>query len=83
MTDDFLTTAQVDKLTGKKRPSAQWVYLKGRGIPCERNGAGEVLVLWSTVERMMGIKRPTEARAEPNWGAILGTQANKAQASAA
>jgi len=70
-------------MTGKKRPSAQWAYLKGLNLPCERNGAGEVLVLWSSVERMMGIKRPTEASAEPNWGAILGQKADKAQASAA
>jgi hypothetical protein len=72
MTDDFLTTEQVQKLTGKVRISAQRRYLRERNVAHEVNGRGEVLVLWSQVELMMGIKRPTEAAPEPNWSALYG-----------
>lgn len=73
--DDFLTTDQVRKLTGKVRLSAQRRFLRERNVPNEVNGRGELLVLWSQVELMMGIKRPTGDDApEPNWGAMYETK---------
>jgi len=75
MTDDFLTDEQVEKLTGKRRLSAQIRNLQDRGIPHDVNGAGELLVLWSVVEAKMGIERPTEAVPEPNFGAMYGSSA--------
>lgn len=75
MSNDFLTEEQVEKLTGKRRLSAQIRNLKERGIPYDVNGAGELLVLWSVVEAKMGIKRPTEAAPEPNWSAMHGKAA--------
>lgn len=75
MTDDFLTNAQVEKLTGKSRHSAQRRILQSRGLPHDVNGRGEILVLWSVVEAMMGLKRPTEAEPEPNWSAMYGKTA--------
>lgn len=76
MTDDFLTTDQVGKLTGKVRRSAQMRNLRERSIPFDVNGSGELLVLWSVVESRMGIDRPSEITPEPNWGAMhRGTQA--------
>lgn len=75
MTNDFLTEEQVAKLTGKSRHSAQRRNLRARGIPHDVNGRGEILVLWSVVEAKMGIKRPTEAAPEPNWGAMYGKTA--------
>jgi hypothetical protein len=75
MTDDFLTKVQVQKLTGKCRRSAQMRELKILGLPYDVNGRGEILVLWSVVQHKMGIKRPTEAAPEPNWGAMYGKTA--------
>lgn len=75
MTDDFLTVEQVQKLTGKYRLTAQRRFLRERRVLHEVNGRGEILVLWSQVELMMGIKRPTEAAPEPNWEAMYGQTA--------
>lgn len=75
MRDDFLTKEQVERLTGYHRRAAQMRNLKGRRIPYEVNGRGEILVLWSVVEHKMGVKRPNEAAPEPNWGAMHGKTA--------
>lgn len=74
MSNAFLTSQDVAKLTGKCRYSAQRRILQERGLPHDVNSRGEILVLWSVVEARMGLKRPEEAEPEPRWEALYGKE---------
>lgn len=77
MSDDFLTKTQVQQLTGLKRTTAQRRFLSSKNVRSDVNRRGELLVLWSEVQRMMGIKRPAkEETPEPNWDALYGKKAS-------
>jgi hypothetical protein len=67
----FLSPKDVENLTGRPRPSDQLKWLRLNGIEARRKGNGEVVVLWSAVEAILGggsAKKPKISG--PNWGAM-------------
>lgn len=69
----FLTRAELERLTGYQRPSAQVRWLRRHGWRITVNALGEPIVaLGEFNRRMVG---GVSARQEPNWGALDGTQA--------
>jgi hypothetical protein len=70
----FLSAAHLQKLTGKKRPSAQARWLSARNWKFDRNAIGEVVVLEREAERQLcsdGARgRKKDHRDEPNLGAL-------------
>lgn len=69
----FLTEADIHRLTGKKRPSAQARWLKRKGYRFTVNGLGEPIVAVAEANRKLvgGAVR----KEEPNWGAMHGPAA--------
>jgi hypothetical protein len=71
--DIFLSSAEVVRLTGRKRPTHQAQALRGMGIENRLNPAGQVIVLRRHLEEQLGMKsgRRSQTRsAEPNWSAL-------------
>lgn len=68
----FLTCAEIERLTGKKRPSAQIRWLRKRGYKIEVNGLGDPIVAVAEANRKLvgGMHARNE---EPNWGALSGS----------
>ena len=64
----FLAAPELAALTGLRRPSAQYAWLRRAGWPVERDARGRPLVLRSVVEARLGavVGRP----AAPNWEAL-------------
>ena len=52
----FLTDAELAKLTGRAKPSAQIRELERQGIPHTVNAAGRPVVLWASVEARHGLR---------------------------
>lgn len=69
----FLTQAEVERLTGKKRHSAQIRWLRKRGYKIEVNGLGEPIVAVSEATRKL-VGGSYSLQQEPNWGALNGAQ---------
>ncbi len=65
----FLTTAELQELTGRKQAGAQERALAHMGITCRRRPDGSVVVLRSHVDDIMGgSAKPTKrAEVELNW----------------
>lgn len=68
----FLTPAELEDMTGLKRPSAQYRFLLREGWPVESDAKGRPLLLRSVVlARLGGVVDNREAG--PNWSALNGT----------
>ena len=50
----FLSDEDVQRLTGRTRPSAQCRWLLANGYPHEINGLGKPLLLRSVIEQRLG-----------------------------
>lgn len=68
----FLTHAEVERLTGKKRPSAQIRWLRKRGYRIEVNGLGEPILAIAEYTRK-AVGGGYSRHEEPNWGAMNGS----------
>lgn len=68
----FLTTDEIQALTGKKFRSAQSEALRFMGIEHKLRPDGSIAVLKTHVEKVFGGIAPTksERKIEPNWSAI-------------
>ncbi len=67
----FLSTSELERLTGKRRPSAQVRWLRAHGFRFTVNGLGEPIVALGEAHRkLVGGVAP---RQEPDWGALNGT----------
>lgn len=69
----FLTPADLERLTGYRRPSAQARWLRRHGYRVTINGLGEPVVTVAEMNRHLTGGRA--ARQEPNFEALDGTQA--------
>lgn len=67
----FLTPTEVQRLTGKKRPSAQARWLRSRGYKIDVNGLGEPIVAVAEANRKL-VGGTYTRNEEPNWGALHG-----------
>lgn len=67
----FLTHAEIERLTGKKRHKAQIRWLRENGYKLEINGLGEPIVTIAEANRKLigGTRRQEQ---EPNWSALSG-----------
>lgn len=65
----FLTEAEIEALTGKKRRPSQVEALHSMGYEHSIRPDGNIIVLRAHVEEKLGLKQPKTVRAaEPNWG---------------
>lgn len=67
----FLSPAEIQRLTGKVRPSAQVRWLKLRGYRFTVNGLGEPIVANAEAVRKL-VGRSHSTPQEPNWEALHG-----------
>lgn len=70
----FLTPAEIERLTGKKRHSAQIRWLLKNGYKIEVNGLGEPIVAVAEYTRK-AVGGMAKREQQPNWGAMHGAQA--------
>jgi hypothetical protein len=64
--ETFLTPAEVEKLTGRKKAKAQLRQLARQGIRAFPDANGKPVVLRASLDESIKSKR----RKEPNWDAI-------------
>jgi hypothetical protein len=70
----FLTPSDITRLTGKKRSSAQVVWLRSKGYRIEVNGLGEpILSVAEATRKLAGGSRTKNE--EPDWAALHGPNA--------
>lgn len=71
MTPLMLTADELVRLTGRKRPSAQQIWLRRNGIRFSVNDCGEVIVARAIAERFLGVA-PAAPEREPDldWPAL-------------
>jgi len=67
----FLTHAEVERLTGKKRHSAQIRWLRSKGYRLQVNGLGEPIVAIAEYNRK-AIGGSHKRSEEPNWEVLSG-----------
>ena len=67
----FLTVSEIERLTGKKRPSAQVRWLRKKGYKIEVNGLGEPILAVAEYTRK-AVGGSVARQEEPNWGAMHG-----------
>ena len=67
----FLNPQELADLTGLKRPTAQYLWLRDNGWPVELDARKRPRLLRAAVEARMGAV-PTHKQAGPNWDAIRG-----------
>lgn len=67
LSDLFLSPGDVERLTGKKRYSAQVRWLLDHGYKCEVNGLGMPIVTVAEVERKLVGGAVRKRAQEPNW----------------
>jgi hypothetical protein len=70
----FLSPTEIERLTGRKRPSAQLRWLRKHGYRLTVNGLGEPIVAVSEANRKL-VGGTFTRHEEPNWGALHGPQA--------
>lgn len=58
----FLSEEEVERLTGRSRPSAQRRWLLEHGVPHEVNALGLPVVLIAVVEESLRAKTPNKAK---------------------
>ena len=67
----FLSPEEIQRLTGKKRPSAQIRWLRARRYKIDVNGLGEpILHVREANRKLVGGQASREE--QPNWGAMRG-----------
>jgi hypothetical protein len=69
----FLTTFELEQLTGRRRAKAQARVLLGMGISHRVNAAGDLVVSRQHVEAILGAvstERSRTRKHEPNWKAL-------------
>lgn len=66
----LLTTAEIEELTRRTKPSAQAKVLRGMGIYSVRRGDGSLAVSRLAVERVLGGVSTSRKEQEPDFGAI-------------
>lgn len=65
----FLTVNEIERLTGKHRPSAQIAWLKAHGYRFTVNGLNQPIVAVAEANRkLVGGSAPRQQ--EPNWDAL-------------
>lgn len=67
----FLTALEVERLTGKKRHSAQIRWLRDKGYRIVVNGLGEPILAIAEYNRK-AVGGGYARQEEPNWGAMSG-----------
>lgn len=69
----FLTSDELEELTGYKKPSLQKRWMTARGWRFEENAAGHPKILRALVEKQMGgsASATVPKKQKPNLGAIL------------
>lgn len=70
MSSLFLDDADLERLTGRKRPAAQIDWLRDHGYRHEINGAGRAVVVRAEVEARLVSKVARGRSTEPNWSAL-------------
>ena len=68
----FLTPSELVELTGIKRPSAQFEWLRQNGWPVELDARRRPKLLRAVVEARMGAV-PLHQQSAPNWEALRGS----------
>lgn len=79
----MLTVDELERLTGRKRPTAQAGWLKRQGLAYRVNDCGEVIVARGVAERFLGVQQaPAGRQADLDWPAMrrLGIVAPKGNA---
>jgi Domain of unknown function (DUF4224) len=66
----FLTPAEIERLTGKMRPSAQIRWLRKRGYRIDVNGLGEPILAIAEYNRKAVGGSSYSRHEEPNWSAL-------------
>lgn len=69
------TEAMIERITGKKRPSAQARQLKRQRIPFRLNSLKQPLVLESDIQQWIGAN--STEKDGPNWSAMRGSHAHQ------
>lgn len=67
----FLTHQEIERLTGRKRPSAQIRWLRKKGYKIDVNGLGEPILAIAEYTRK-NVGGSYARNEEPNWGALNG-----------
>lgn len=67
----FLTLEEIQRLTGRKRPSAQIRWLKAHGYRFTVNGLNQPIVAVAESTRKL-VGGPAIRQQEPNWDAMNG-----------
>lgn len=67
----FLSPEEIERLTGKKRPSAQVRWLLKKGYKIEVNGLGEPILAVAEYTRK-NVGGAVSRQQEPNWAAMHG-----------
>jgi hypothetical protein len=70
----YLSKDEVERLTGKKRYSAQIQWLKDKGYKFAVNGLNMPIVAVAESNRKL-VGGAAATRQEPNWGAMRGQEA--------
>lgn len=65
----LLSIEDIQRLTGKKRPSAQITWLKNHGYRFSVNGLNQPIVAVAEVTRKL-VGGPAARQQEPNWEAL-------------
>lgn len=65
----FLTEEEIQRLTGKKRPSAQITWLKTKGYRFSVNGLNQPVVAVAEANRKL-VGGTAARQQEPNWEAM-------------
>jgi hypothetical protein len=68
----FLTPSEVERLTGKKRHSAQIRWLRAKGYKIDVNGLGEPILAIAEYNRK-SVGGSHVRFEEPDWGALNGS----------
>lgn len=67
----FLTPQEIERLTGKRRPSAQVRWLLSKGYKIEVNGLGQPILAIEEYTRK-NVGSSAARKKEPNWEALRG-----------
>ena len=65
----FLSAEEIQRLTGKKRPSAQIAWLRAKGYKFTVNGLNQPVVAIAEATRKL-VGGSAAQKQEPNWGAM-------------
>lgn len=67
----MLTAEELERLTGRKRPTAQQAWLKRNGIRFRVNDCGEAIVARALAERFLGVAPAAPEREQDlDWPAM-------------